>query len=78
MPFQGEQRIVAIHAEAVIYHPNQTSPARLDFYRDTRRLRVDRILDQFLYHARRSFDYFTRRDLIRDMFGKQANAIHRQ
>ncbi len=41
VPFEAEQGVVAAHAEAVVNHPHQTAPARLNFHRDARGLRVE-------------------------------------
>ena len=39
---------------------------------------INRVLDQLLYNAGRTLHYFTRRDLIRDVYWQQADAIHRR
>jgi hypothetical protein len=74
--FQAEKRIVAIHPKPIVYHPDQAAAAGLDFNRDAFCVGIESILDQLLHHAGRSLDDFTSRDLVRDLFGKQPNAIH--
>ena len=74
--FQAEQRVVAAHAEAVVHHAHQAAPARLDFHRHARGLRVQRVLDQFLHHAGRALNHFAGGDLIGHLLGQQADAVH--
>ena len=69
MPLQTQQRVVPAHPHAVITHPHQAPPARLDIHRYARRLRVQSILHQLLHHTGRPFNHLARGNLIRHLLG---------
>jgi len=73
---QTKQGIVAAHADAIVRDTDKTSSASLDFDGDAIGLSIESIFNQFLDDTRRPFNDFARRDLIGDMIGKQADAIH--
>jgi len=70
---EGEYGVVARHAGAVVAHAHELSAAVLDGDVDRRRSRVERILDKLLHDRGRTFDDFTRRDLIGDGAGKNGD-----
>ena len=74
--FQAKQRVVPAHPHAVVRDANQAAAASLDFHRDAARLRVERVFDQFLDHTGGALDHFAGGDLVGDLFGQQANAVH--
>ena len=55
MAIQTKSGIVRIHSDAVIFDANQLLAAVFRRDQDSSRLRVDRVLDQFLDHRRRAF-----------------------
>src|SRR6266568_4347942 len=68
MSLETEERIVSAHSSAVIRNSNEASPARLYFHRYSDSAGIDRILDQFLHHARGAFDHLSCGDLIGYLF----------
>ena len=74
--FQTQQCVVATHAEAVVRDADQAASARLDFHRDSRGLRIERILDQFLDDTGRALDDLARRDLVRDVVRQEFDPVH--
>ena len=76
VPFEAEQGVVAAHAQAVVDHAHEAAPAGLDFHRDARGLRIERVLDEFLHDAGRPLNHLAGGDLIGDLFGQQADAVH--
>jgi hypothetical protein len=75
--FEAEQRVVAAHARPVVGHAHEAAAAGLDFDGDARRLRIERVFDQFLHDAGGALDHFAGGDLVGNLFGKQADAVHR-
>src|ERR1043166_3717921 len=76
MTLEAEQRIVAAHARAIVHDANEAASACLDFHGDAGGLSIQGIFDQFLDDAGRPLDDFARRDLIGDLLGQKANAVH--
>ncbi len=74
--FQAEERVVAVHAGAVVGDADEAASARLDDDVDAGGLRVEGVLDQLLDDAGRPFHHFARGDLVGDLFGQQADAVH--
>ena len=61
---------------AVVGHANEAASAGLDFHGDARGLGIERVFDQFLHDAGGAFHHFAGGDLVGDVFGKQADAVH--
>src|SRR6185437_14827954 len=77
MPFKGKQGVVADHAAAVIGNLNKLLPAGFDLQLNARGTRIQRVLQQFLYHRRRTFNYLARSNLVGNSFGENMNTAHR-
>jgi hypothetical protein len=73
---EGQQRIVVIHAAAVVNHADQALAARFCLDANRARARIQRVFEQFLHHGGRTLNHFTRRDFIGDGFRKYADAAH--
>jgi hypothetical protein len=67
---EAEERIVAVHAHAVVDHPEARAPARADGDLDPGGAGIERILHQLLHHAGRALDDFARGHLAGDVFGQ--------
>ena len=74
--FQTEQRVVPAHAGAVVGHPDEAASAGLDFDGDARGLGVERVFNEFLHDTGRALDHLAGGDLIGDLLGEQADAVH--
>jgi hypothetical protein len=70
MAFQAKQRVVSAHAQPVVNYPDQAASAGLDFDSQIRRFGIEGIFDQLLYHAGRSLNDLSRRNLIGDLLGQ--------
>ena len=77
MPLEREHGIVAHHAASVVRDLNKLLPARLNRNLDAGRARVERVLEQFLYHRRRTLHHLAGGDFIGDLLRKYVNAAHR-
>ncbi len=76
MALEGEQRVVAAHAAAVVHDVDAPLPAGLDLAAEALSPGVERILDQLLHHRGRPLDHFSGGDLVGDGFGENADAAH--
>ena len=76
MALEGQEGIIAHHAAAVIGDLDQLLAAGLHLHADATRPRIQRILEQFLYHRRRTLDDFACGDLVDDLLGKNVNLAH--
>ena len=76
MAFEAEQRVVAAHAEAIVGDADQTASARLNLHGNFFRVGIEGIFHQFLDDACGPLDNFAGGDLIRDVLGQQADAVH--
>ena len=74
--FEAEQGVIAAHAEAVIGHAHEAPAAGLHFDGEAARAGVEGVLNEFLDHAGRALDHFAGGDLVGDVLGEQANAVH--
>ena len=75
---EGEQRVVAIHALAVVGHADQLASAAFDFDPDARGAGVQGILQQLLDYGGGTVDHLARGDLIGDLVRKNADAAHKR
>ena len=76
MAFEGKQRIVAHHAAAIVGDADQTPASGLYLNTDIGRACVERVLEQFFYHRRRTLDNLPGRDLIRYGIGEYFDFSH--
>ena len=74
---QAEQRVVLAHAAAVVGDGDEAAAARADLDVHLRRAGVERVFQQLLQHRRGPLDHLARRDLVGDLLGQQADAVHR-
>ena len=74
--FEGEQRVVAEHAAAVVGDADKLPAARFDVDAHLCCAGVQRVLEQFLDHRSRPLYYFARRDLVCHRVRKDANPAH--
>ena len=77
MPFKSKQRVVTDHAAAVIGNLDKFFPTGFDLQLNARGSRIQRVLQQFLYHRRRTFNYLARSNLVGNSFGEDMNTAHR-
>ena len=75
--FEAEQRVIAAHAQTVIRHANQAASAGQHIHRDVGGLRVEGVLHQLLHDAGWPLHHLAGGDLIGDLLGQQADAVHR-
>ncbi len=73
MALDREREIGARHALAVVGDADEPPPAAVGQHLDAGRAGVERVLDQFLDHARRALDHLARGDAVDDAFGKLAD-----
>ena len=73
---EAEQRVVAIHAAAVVHDPDERIPAAPDQHLDARRAGIERIFHQLLHDARGPLDHLARGDLRSHIFGQQGDSAH--
>ena len=64
MPLDRKRKILARHAGAVVGDADQAAPAAIGDDLDFGRAGIERILDQFLHHARRPFHHFAGGDAV--------------
>jgi hypothetical protein len=76
VPFERKQGIIAVHAAAVIDHPNARHSASLNSHLDRTRTSVNTVLDQLFYHRRRPFHHFAGGYLAGESFGKKLDPTH--
>ena len=73
MALDGECQIGARHALAVVGDADQPAAAAVGEHVDAPRAGVERVLDQFLDHARRPLDHLAGGDAVDDRFGQLAD-----
>src|SRR5438874_10844910 len=76
MPLQRKQRVIAIHAAAVIDHANQRNTAATNNDIDLASAGVETVFNQFLYDGRRPFHHFAGRHLAGHGLRKQSDPAH--
>src|SRR5580700_2089965 len=78
MALERQQSIIPHHAAPVIGDLDELFAARFDLYPDACRTRVQRILQKFLDHRSRAFDYLSGGDLVGHGLGKNVDFAHGQ
>ena len=73
---ESQQRVIVVHAAAVIGHPNQPLSARFRLDPNRPRPGVNRVFQQLFHHRRRPLHHLARRNLVRHVFGKYADSAH--
>jgi len=73
---QREPRVGALHAAAVVAHPNQLAPAVEEIDLHPLRTGIERVLHQLLHHRRRPLDHLARGDLVAQRLVEQVDARH--
>ena len=76
MALEGQQRIVAIHAVAVVGDANQLASARFNFDADAIGAGVERVLQQLFDDGGGPIHHLAGGNLIGDLVGKNADAAH--
>src|SRR5579863_8606338 len=76
MALEGEQRVVVIHAAAIVNYADQALAAGFRFNANRARAGVQRIFEQFFYDRSGTLDHFTGSYLVSDIFGQDADAAH--
>ena len=66
MPLDREHEVLARHAGAVIGDPDQPPPAAVGEHVDPPRAGIERVLDEFLDHARRPLHHLAGGDAVDD------------
>ena len=73
---EAKERVVLAHPAAIVRHRDKAAPARRNLHIDLRRTRIERVLEQLLQHRCGPLDHLARRDLVGDMLGQEADAVH--
>jgi hypothetical protein len=73
---EREQRVVALHADAVVADADRQAPALLDRDVDRRGARVERVLDQLLHRRRGALDHLAGGDLVSHGRWEHCDARH--
>ena len=76
MALEGQQRVVAVHALAVVGDADESAPACLDLDADAIGAGVQRVLQQFFDDRGRPVHHFAGGDLVGNLVGKYADAAH--
>ena len=76
MALEGEERVVAHHAAAVIGNLDEFFAAAFHLHANAARARVQRVLEQLLYDRGRALDDFSGSDLVSDMLRENVDASH--
>ena len=75
--FDAEQRVVAVHAGAVIRHGNQPGTGFFNFNADMPGARVDRVLHELLHYGGGTLDHLSGGNPVAELFGHHFNLAHR-
>ena len=73
MALDGEHQIGLAHALAVVGDADEAAAAAVGEHVDAARAGIERVLDQFLDHARRTLDHLAGGDAVDDGFRKLAD-----
>ncbi len=73
---EGEQRVVAYHAAAVVHDADELAAAAFDLDADAGGAGIERVFEQFLDHGRGTVHHFAGGDLVGDLVGEYVDAAH--
>ncbi len=73
---EGQQRVVAQHAAAIVDDADQAAAAGFHFDANVGGAGVERVFEQLLDDGSGPFHYFAGGDLVGDLVGKYADAAH--
>ena len=73
VPLDREREIGARHALAVVGHADEPPAAAVGEHVDAAGAGIERVLDEFLHHARRTLDHLAGGDAVDDRLGKLAD-----
>ena len=76
--FEGEQRVVAQHAAAIVDDADEAPSAGFDLDAQLGRAGVERVFEQLLDDRGRALHDFAGGDLVGDLVGENADAAHRR
>ena len=76
MALEGEQRIIAHHAAAVVGDADELAAAAFDLDADAGGAGIERVFEQLLDHGRGAIDHFAGGDLVGDLVGECVDAAH--
>src|SRR6266849_8150784 len=76
MTLERKERVIAIHAAAVIDHADERNSTASNQDVNLTRAGVDAIFDEFFHHGSGPLHYFAGRDLAGNDFRQQSNAAH--
>ncbi len=74
---KGQQRVVAVHAIAVIGDADQLAAAGFDFNADARGAGVERIFEQLFDHGGGAVNHFAGGDLVGHLVRENSNVPHK-
>src|SRR6202041_3642141 len=67
MALESQQRVIMVHAAAVIGHADHALAARFDLDANRVRARIEGVFKQLLHHRRGTLDHLAGRDSVRDV-----------
>ncbi len=73
---EGEQRVVAVHALAVVLDAHQRPPAMRELDRHARGAGIEAVLDQLAHDRSRTFHHLASGDLVGHAVGQDADGRH--
>ena len=73
MALEGQHRVVARHAFAVVLDAQEATAPGLNVHLDAERARVNRVLDEFLGDRGGALDHLARGDLVGDVVGEDTD-----
>jgi hypothetical protein len=73
---EGEQRVIAHHAAAVVHDADELAAAAFDLDADTGGAGIERVFEQLLDHGRRTVHHFAGGDLVGDLVSEYVDAAH--
>ncbi len=76
MALECQERIVAIHALAVVGYADEFAAARFDFNADATCASVERVFEQLFYDGGGTVHHLTGSNLVCHLVGKNTNAPH--
>jgi hypothetical protein len=76
MALEGEQRVVAAHAVAVVDDANEFAAASFDLDTNAGGSGVEGVFEELFDYGCGAFDHFTSSDLIGDLIGEYVDLAH--